>query len=82
MSAVIPGIVPCGHCGAHHPSQPCPRIAAIEYHENGNVKRVEYRDPISGGFVGRERFWEGGESRDTFGNYWRGNSFGVSKATP
>jgi hypothetical protein len=30
----------------------------MEYHPNGNVKRVELHDAASGGFVGRERFWE------------------------
>lgn len=33
----------CTHCGCYH-AGPCPRIKAIEYHENGMVKRVEYRD--------------------------------------
>jgi hypothetical protein len=33
----------CGHCGQHHVTGGmCPRIKAIEYHENGMVKRVEY----------------------------------------
>ena len=35
------GIVECGHCGMFH-AGPCPRIKAIEYYENGNVKRIEY----------------------------------------
>ena len=33
----------CGHCGCYH-SGPCPRIKAIEYYENGTIKRVEYFD--------------------------------------
>jgi hypothetical protein len=36
----------CGHCGfyAYHYGV-CPRIKAIEYHPDGNVKRVEYHEP-------------------------------------
>ena len=33
----------CGHCWSFHQG-PCPRVAAIEYYENGMVKRVEYVD--------------------------------------
>lgn len=33
----------CEHCGNWHQGK-CPRIKAIEYHENGNVKRVEYHE--------------------------------------
>lgn len=33
----------CDHCGQWHQGQ-CPRIKAIEYHENGRIKRVEYKD--------------------------------------
>lgn len=32
---------PCGHCGMYH-NAVCPRVKAIEYHPDGNVKRVEY----------------------------------------
>lgn len=33
----------CGHCGLVHSLYvPCPRIKAIEYYENGAVKRIEY----------------------------------------
>jgi hypothetical protein len=32
----------CPHCGMVH-SGHCPRVAAIEYHADGTVKRVEYR---------------------------------------
>lgn len=31
----------CEHCGLVHETT-CPRIKAIEYHENGIVKRVEF----------------------------------------
>lgn len=34
----------CGHCGMYHGAV-CPRIKAVEYHENGLVKRVEYFGP-------------------------------------
>jgi hypothetical protein len=33
----------CDHCGGWHQGR-CPSIKAIEYHENGGVKRVEYQD--------------------------------------
>jgi hypothetical protein len=32
---------PCSHCGTYH-TVPCPRIKAIEYHQDGTMKRVEY----------------------------------------
>jgi len=37
---------PCEHCGMfHYPAgAACHRVKAIEYHENGAVKRVEYKD--------------------------------------
>ena len=31
----------CIHCGNIHQGK-CPRIKAIEYYENGGIKRVEY----------------------------------------
>lgn len=34
----------CQHCGMIHGAI-CPRIAAVEYYENGTVKRVEYIQP-------------------------------------
>lgn len=34
----------CEHCENIH-SGVCPRIKAIEYHDNGKTKRVEYHDP-------------------------------------
>lgn len=30
----------CAYCGNWHPEIACPRIAEIEYHPNGSVKRV------------------------------------------
>ena len=32
----------CPHCGAIH-STTCPLIKAIEYHQNGSVKRIEFK---------------------------------------
>lgn len=34
---------PCQWCGMYHGPK-CPSVAAIEYHENGQVKRVEFFD--------------------------------------
>lgn len=31
----------CPHCGTSHTTT-CPRIRAIEYHQDGTVKRVEF----------------------------------------
>ncbi len=31
----------CPHCGMGH-SGTCPRIKAIEYHQDGTIKRVEF----------------------------------------
>ena len=37
--------VPCPHCGMAH-SGVCPRVRAIEYHQDGvTVKRVEFHSP-------------------------------------
>ena len=37
----------CAWCGGFH-TQKCPLVKAIEYHENGTTKRVEfYRQTIS-----------------------------------
>lgn len=33
----------CQHCGYIH-NNICPRIKAIEYYENGTIKRVEYHE--------------------------------------
>ena len=35
----------CPHCGAGPHQGVCPTIKAIEYYENGQVKRVEYKCP-------------------------------------
>lgn len=43
MSHTASAVPTCAHCGSPSPHQgQCPRIKAIEYHENGTVKRVEY----------------------------------------
>jgi hypothetical protein len=34
----------CGYCGMGHIGT-CPRVKAIEYHENGTLKRVEFHAP-------------------------------------
>jgi hypothetical protein len=33
----------CRFCGGYH-SGTCPRVKAIEYHQDGSVKRVEFYD--------------------------------------
>jgi hypothetical protein len=35
---------PCPYCGQHHTGI-CPMVKAIEYFENGTVKRVEFKTP-------------------------------------
>ena len=39
----------CPHCSGPYNSVahvgPCPKIKAIEYHPNGAIKRIEYREP-------------------------------------
>lgn len=49
----------CSHCGMHH-APPCPRVAAIEYYENGLIKRVEYVQPRDGDAVvsGLKKVWD------------------------
>jgi hypothetical protein len=37
--------MPCEFCGNHH-GKICPSVKAIEYHENGTVKRVEFVRPV------------------------------------
>ena len=37
-------VVPCNHCGNSHNGMTCPRVKAIEYHENGTIKRIEFKD--------------------------------------
>jgi hypothetical protein len=40
----ITGAAPrCGHCGQPPHPGVCPMVKAIEYHENGTIKRVEYK---------------------------------------
>lgn len=34
----------CQHCGNWHGGV-CPRISAIEYYQDGTVKKVEYHNP-------------------------------------
>lgn len=34
----------CEHCGLIHDTT-CPRIRAIEYHNDGTVKRIEFHAP-------------------------------------
>jgi hypothetical protein len=35
----------CPWCsGIIHYGSPCPRVKAIEYHPNGMIKRVEFKD--------------------------------------
>jgi hypothetical protein len=36
----------CKICGFEHSDRMCYRIAAIEYFENGSIKRIEYHDPV------------------------------------
>jgi len=38
--------VTCPHCGIGHVGT-CPRIKAIEYHENGTVRRIEFKDDVA-----------------------------------
>jgi hypothetical protein len=33
--------IACSYCGFYH-SATCPRVKAIEYHENGLIKRIEF----------------------------------------
>lgn len=35
----------CGFCGNFH-GKICPSVRAIEYHENGTIKRVEFMRPV------------------------------------
>ena len=38
-------IVLCQHCGQSHNTRLCPYVREIEYHENGQIKRVVYDPP-------------------------------------
>lgn len=42
-SATIGNAIKCPHCGLFHDAT-CPRIKAIDYHESGAVKRVEFHN--------------------------------------
>ena len=44
MSTSAATIPTCPHCGAAHRTT-CPLVKAIEYHPNGQIKRIEFRDP-------------------------------------
>lgn len=46
-----PHNTPCQHCGLLHGNL-CPAVAALEYHPDGSLKRVEFRDA----FASRVRF--------------------------
>jgi hypothetical protein len=40
-------VVLCGRCGqSAHPPEQCPQVKAVEYFENGTVKRVEYHEQV------------------------------------
>lgn len=41
-SEVVP--TACPHCTLPHPGK-CPLVKAVEYHENGTVRRVEFFTP-------------------------------------
>jgi len=41
----------CQHCGLLPHIGLCPKIKAIEYHQNGTIKRVEYHGPEQPAFV-------------------------------
>ncbi len=47
MALSLPGA--CPHCSSPYSATfhngPCPRIKAIEYHPNGSVKRIEFKEP-------------------------------------
>ena len=36
----------CPRCGGNHYLEKCPQVKAIEYHENGSIKRVEFLEPL------------------------------------
>lgn len=41
----LPHEMTCHHCGLTHKTT-CPRIKAIEYHQDGTVKRIEFHGPL------------------------------------
>jgi hypothetical protein len=36
----------CMHCGHDHGFRVCPHVKAIDYYENGSIKRVEYKETM------------------------------------
>ncbi len=42
-TTAISYVVGCRHCGGTHAGE-CRRIKRIEYHDNGTIKSVEYRE--------------------------------------
>lgn len=38
------GTPTCSYCGLLHTGT-CPRVKAIEYHDNGLIKRIEFHEP-------------------------------------
>lgn len=50
MTHTTSGLSPhCMHCGQIHTNVgQCPRVKAVDYYENGMVKRVEYHPPGDG----------------------------------
>ena len=35
----------CPYCGQHHDGRTCPMVKAMEYYQNGTLKRVEFHEP-------------------------------------
>lgn len=52
---------PCGYCGMCHTTK-CPMVRAIEYFEDGRIKRVEFITPLPIGplpiDIGKTQFGE------------------------
>lgn len=44
MNTSVSPITACQWCGVIHLTAKCPQVKAIEYFENGTVKRVEFHD--------------------------------------
>lgn len=45
MTTIVEATPKCGYCGCMPHQGICPMVKAIEYHENGTVKRVELHGP-------------------------------------
>ena len=43
MTTAAGGHRPCPYCGASGHTEPCPNVEAIDYYENGSIKRIEFR---------------------------------------